>query len=149
GKGDDRGVGREIGEREVDVGGGARGAASSARGISGSDESDRVGAAAQKAGFVDENRPEIGAAQRALDIVPAGVYVVIARDHEDTVGRGELTEEIGVDRDIFGTVVDEVARDGDQVGRERVRGADDSCYEATRRVRSDVEVRELRDLEAV
>ena len=56
---------------------------------------------------------------------------------------------LGVDSDVLGAVVDEVAGDRDEIRRQRVRRAHDAVEKATRRVRPDVQVGELRDAEPV
>jgi hypothetical protein len=82
-EGDDRRSLGDAGERALDVRGRARGAALSASGIARADEGERCAAAPDEVRFVDEHRPELRLAQRFFDGVPAGLDVVVARDHED------------------------------------------------------------------
>ena len=71
--------------------------------------------------FVHEHRAELRRAQRALDVVPAGIDVVIAGNHVHAERRVERAERARVDVDVLGAIVDQVAGDGDEIRRERVR----------------------------
>ena len=84
-----------------------------------------------------------------LDLFPAGVHVVIARNHVHAKRRGKRPQRLRVRRHIFGAVIHEIARDGDEIGGQRTRRLHDATKKPARRVRADVQVGKLRDAQPV
>src|SRR6185503_9993508 len=87
--------------------------------------------------------------QRVFDVVPSGVDVVIAGYHVDAEWSVERADGAGVDGDVLGAVIDQVAGDRDEIRRERARRRDDAVDESLRRVRSDVQIRQLCDAKSI
>jgi hypothetical protein len=127
----------------------ARLAARAARRVPGAKQCDGRFATRHEVDVVHQHRAQVGGPQRDLDVVPAGVDVVIARNHVHAERGLESAERARVGRDVLGAIVDQVACDGDEIGGQRARGVDDATEEAAGGVRSDVKVRQLGDAQPV
>jgi hypothetical protein len=81
--------------------------------------------------------------------IPAGVDVVIAGDREHTMRRRERAEGRDEMLDVAGVVIDLIAGDRDEIRLRLANGTRDALEMPPRRVRADVEIRQLDDTHAI